>query len=367
MIKKLKYISFFLLPFLASCEDKDVTEGDDISVTSADVVSSIVITRAGEEPKEDPDIYFKEGESCVLISQQYTSAGTTIDFSETSCNRYKYIYNGNKDADWDMGFNFTSEEPISWEKVLLNGQFGSGFAFGALFFPRDYKYSEEIDADQRDPEALYASDILGAWHKTSEINDRLRFRMWHLMCKMQVDLYIPVFDEETATGYDLDNVIASAINFRTSYNVGWPDRNTDIEPILTATDQTIQDIYLYQYPEVEEIEDLEMNDFQNHGTDHVRKYSFEMLFPYQTVDGDILRFTLQRGDISYNYVFNSNKHITDNSVLRFEQGKINQLELYLNRSDNEIVFIRAYIRDWNDARANLTLTEENPEGEQYLK
>lgn len=360
----LKYITYITIPFLVSCESDekrmDITDGK-ISPVEFD----LILTRDDNGvPKEDPDDYFKVDESCVLISQQFTSSSTSIDFSEGSRNCYKYVYNGNKDATWDSGFNFTSVDPLSWETIYMNGQFNNGFAFAALFFPRDYKYTTQIVADQRERDAFYECDVLGGWHKTSQFRERLRFRMFHLMCLLRVNLYVPVFDEESANGIDPDAVVASAINFRTSYAVSFPDRTSDdFPPKLDATDDVIQDIFMYELAEPVVIENMPIDVYNNIGEDTVRKYSFEMIFPYQTVSGDILRFTLQRGEMSYNYVYNPNRNPGSSSP-SFEQGTINQLELYLPRTDNELVLMRAYLKDWNEAKTNdFTITEEDPQEE----
>lgn len=361
MKKANKHLYILLLPLLIACSDKDIDDKT-YDGLSDNIELDIVISRAGDDSneleKEDPEKYFKVGESCVLISQQFTSPGITIDFSEGSKNCYKYIYNGNTDANWDTGFNFSSDSPLRWEKVMLNGQFNSGYAFGALFFPRDYKYTEEVSADQSNPDVLIESDVLGAWHRTSYLNERLRFRMFHLMCKLKVNLYIPVFDEEKGNGIDPDEVIASGVNFMTSYKIDWPDRTSDLSPLLNGTSDKIQDIIMYRNGDPVKIENMSVSNYDEKGTDNVWKYSFEMLFPYQKIEGDLLRFSLKRGDMTYNYLFNSNKNAIGNAGITFEQGTVNQLELYLPRHDNEIVLLRAYLKDWNEAQASFTITED---------
>lgn len=346
------------LIFLGACSHNEELAPEE-GVSPRLVEFDISITRDDTSiPKEDPNIYFKNGESCVLISQAVGTSDNNIDFSENSDNCYKYVYNGNPDANWDEGFNFESVNPISWDKVYLNGQSGNGFAFAALFFPRDYKEVYEIPYDQRDQNVFIESDVLGAWHRTSSYGDRLRFRMYHLMCLIKINLYVPVFDEEKGNGIDPDYVTATAINFNTSYSVLYGDRTTDLALILNATGEISNDIYMYQTEEPSIIEDFETDAFETPGLDKVRKYSFQALFPYQTKTGDLFRFTLGRGDMSYNYLFKNSGESSSSNNIMFEQGHINYLELYLPRADNEIVLLRATLKDWNSANATFTITEE---------
>lgn len=354
----LLYIFGISLILLGGCSQKE--EISPIEEPSTRMVT-FDIAFTGDDttiPKEDPEIYFKEGESCVLISQAIGTSENGIDFSENSNNCYKYVYNGNTAANWDEGFNFESVNPISWDMVYLNGQSGNGFAFAALFFPRDYKEVYEIPANQRDHNVFIESDVLGAWHRTSSYGDRLRFRMYHLMCLVKINLYVPVFDEEKGNGIDPDNVIASAINFNTSYSILYGDRTTELPLVLNATDEVAEDIYMYQTEEPKIIDNLEIDAFDGIGTDKVRKYSFQALFPYQTKTGDLFRFTLQRGEMNYNYLFKNSGDAASSGHIMFEQGHINYLELYLPRADNEIVLMRATLKDWNSANASFTITEE---------
>lgn len=356
----LLYIFVIGMIFLGGCsQNEELPQGKE--ERSNLVEFDIFFTRDDPAvPKEDPEKYFKTGESIVLISQAIGTSEKGIDFSENSENCYKYVYNGNTEATWDEGFNFESIDPISWERVRLNGQYGNGFAFAALFFPRDYKEVYEIPSDQRDENVFIESDVLGAWHTTGSFGERLRFRMYHLMCMVKINLYVPVFDEEQGNGIDPDEVIATAINFNTSYKFLFNDRITDLPLILNATGDVAADIYMHQTEDPELIDNFDVSFFDqpDMDTDKVRKYSFQVLFPYQTKIGDLFRFTLTRGDMTYNYLFKNSKDTSTSGDLSFEQGYINHLELYLPRTDNDIVLFRATLKDWNVANASFTITEE---------
>ena len=314
---------------------------------------------------EDFSDYFEADKSCVLISQR--SQSVAFDFSPESSNCYTYKYYENGDANWDSGYNFTSENPLSWDQIQKNGQYGNGFAFGALFFPRDYIYAEKVRDDQSDVDAFYESDILGAWHKTTKDLDRLRFRLNHLMCKLQVNLYIPVYDEVKGDGFIHDDVRATTINLRTDYQIDWGDRISELPPIAKP-DPTIvgerKNIIMYKKEvkdNIIELENLDRFNVLDMDKDIVKQYTFEVMFPEQTVNGDFLRFILKNGERETNYVFNS-AYLTYNSLgFALQAGAVTELNLYLPRTDNNILVLSAFVHKWNKAQTSFTITPETTE------
>ena len=344
--------------------DGGLTENDN---KGAELVFEFKSRAIDNERFENPEDYFSEGETVILVSQR--TSDMSLNFEEGSGNCYKYTYYSNPDADENSGFNFTSDNPLEWDKILENGQFSNGYAFGALFYPRGAEHTNEVYADQSNEESFIDCDVMGAWHRTSKVRDRLTFEFNHLMCRLQINLYIPLWDEEMGNGFTIDdNAVATALSFRTDYAIEFGDRTTELPPIArpsTTVDGTVADITMYKYDTVEEMELTDLSNFniEDLETDQVKKFSFEMLFPEQTVKGNFLRFTLSRGDIKYNYLFNSAYLTMNADKFTFQAGSVTQLNLYLPRTDNEILLLSANINNWNDANANLTVTpmeeEEN--------
>lgn len=362
-----------LLFFMCSCRDSAV---DDTLTTSEDDMLEFeldFVSRADDEGDNEQDNddsrkeilenindYFKDGESTVLLSQRASNLSPSFD--ENSPNCYKYVYFVNDQANWDEGFNFKSENPISWTRINNSGQLDNGWAFGMLFFPRKLVNQYQIHADQSDKDNFIASDILGAWHRTSTFKDRLRFRLNHLMCKVEVNLYIPLFDEEKNNGYSVDDVKASVINLITDFSINWSGQSSDVLPPTTASDGAKQDIAMYK-SEVDEqfiLENLSnfgvyQNDELNQ--DKVKKFSFKVYFPSQPVSGDLLRFVLERGDMKYNYIYRIKNEVN----IPLGSGYVTQLELYLPRNDNNVVLLKAKLKDWNNADASFIIMQDEDE------
>lgn len=354
---------------LMSCQE-DIKDDASLATKNDEIEFELAFASRATNPDnlEDLSQYFyydeEEGKSsCILLSQRSTSLSLNFTNDESNTNCYRYSYYPNEQANWDEGYNFTSDQPLTWERILANGQFSNGYAFGVLYFPRDYDYVEEINPDQSDYNNYMESDILGAWHRTSRLYDRLRFRLNHLMCKLKINLYVPVFDEKQSNGYDVDEIIASTIGFRTDYSIEWGDRITELPPIArpsAAVEGKSDDIIMYQGEDPIDIEKFQLSNFNivDLDFDHVKKYSFEVLFPEQTVKGDFLRFTFLQNKVEKHYVFNS-AYLTQNANgFAFVAGEITQLELYLPRTDNKMVVLSAIINKWNEAKASFTITSE---------
>lgn len=352
-----RYLILSLLPaillIIPACQDKT----DEPAYTGENDPIEFELVFDTRTPTKPDDLekfedYFKEDESCVYISQRSGSIG--LDFTEGSNNRYEYIYFSNPTADWDQGYNFRSEHPLDWGKIQDNGQWGNGFAFGALFYPRGYV--DEIPSDQSNKDVFIEADILGAYHRTSLLRDRLRFQLNHLMCRLHVNLYIPVYDEKEGNGITVKDVEAYALNLMTAYSIEWGDVPSEWSPVTSAinSDQTF-DIKMYRKEADIDVEELDIQPFTgiDGETDHVKKFSFEALFPYQAVSsGNILRFIVAHGNSKTNYLFNG----FYGDSFSFKQGAVTQLELYLSRTDNKLVVLRALLKDWSDAEAEFTIT-----------
>ena len=334
-----------------------------------------IATRVDEDSDIDPnqDKYFLDGESVVFISQRATNLN--IDFTPESTNCYKYYYSRNDDADWEHGFNFKPvDEALNWGTIIENGQFGQVFAFAILYFPGGDKdeYPYKVGANQNEPSIenepvdFFQWDILGGYHRTGKVRDRLRFQLKHLMCRLKVNLYVPKVNAELGNGYEVNDIIASALSFRTDYTVSFGDLDSEGIPMAQPTNDAgieivPEDIRMKKTLSSETtlskdiLSNFNVSDLEE---DDVYQYSFDMIFPAQSVTGDILRFTLQSDGGESNFLFNSNNLTAGNTNFKFEAGSITKLELYLRRSDNTLFLLEANIDDWNEISTGMVVVPD---------
>lgn len=127
-------------------------------------------------------------------------------------NLYVYRYQApDETADWTQGSNFVpyinennDSTPLNWTKIRNLGSVGNAFSFYALFQGNNetpncrtvqwMNYSGN-DADYK-PHSAYELGtrygLYGAYHATSSLYTRMRFRMYPLFNLIQVTLLVPV-------------------------------------------------------------------------------------------------------------------------------------------------------------------------------
>lgn len=237
MAKSIKYSLLFLAGCLAavSCSKDHTGNGE---VPGSRSLQEITVFRAplaaanadsGSDAGSDSDseakpprydgeeIYdteFKPGKSTLYVSQRTRLEQPFKPSSDGTTNVYTYIFYDNKNANWDEGYNFAAytdedfkdlpadENPnaLNWDDVGRKGSVGNGFALYALYYPgREYGIIEDnyetrsVKTDQSSFANLMSSDIMGAYHSTSALYSRVRFRLYHMMVYVKVNLYVPVY------------------------------------------------------------------------------------------------------------------------------------------------------------------------------
>lgn len=323
---------------------------------------------------------FEEG-SIIYISQLGTVADPDYTIGATE-NQYKYVWFENENAQWDNDqYNFKAQNaPIYWEDVRKYGQVGNSFSMYGMYFPVNQTIRFNVETDQTNEEALLVSDILGAYHATSALYSRLRFRFFHLMVYLKVTIYVPVYEisGDESTGYEADALLkAFVVNPVTNFNINWrANRSSDTEAPLVdqPTSPTRNNIVMYQHPVSDEVTTIDVSNYYSKGeltTDDVRTYEFSVLFPPQTFTGNILSFQLQTpgqqsggGEDNYiTYNFAASQLTTESNDFRFTQGTLQYLNLYLPRHANETVLVGANIIDWNQASTGMTVVEQTKEAD----
>lgn len=380
MGKKWIYKTFLFIAtvqLIVSCQDD---KNNPLSTGENDEIQFdvCVTTRADYESDmidSNQDKYFVQDQSVVYISQRSTNLNT--DFTPESTNCYKYIYNGNESANWETGFNFKPvTEALNWGKILENGQYGQVFAFAILYFPGGDKdaYPYKVGTDQNEPSMenepvnFFKWDILGGYHRSGKIRERLRFRLRHMMSRLKVTLYIPKVNSDLASGYEVSDIKATALSFRTDYTVTFGDMDSEGVPMAqpsndVGVEPSVEDIQMKKISAEETTltkDYLSNFNIVNLDEDEVYKYTFDMIFPPQAVGiGDVLKFTLINSGGESVYLFNSNNNLTNgNGNFKFEGGTVTNLELYLPRADNSLVLFRANVVDWNEISTSFIVTPD---------
>lgn len=390
-IKHILILFSFPTLVLGCSEAKDTNEMEE---KSGETVPGISVSSApryramGIAENDGDDLTTSEfGDGDIIYISQMGTVADPVFSSTATSNLYTYEWYENEDANWESNeeFNFAPlppSPPIYWDVVKDYGQVGNSFSLYGMFFPVNQQIRFNVETDQTDLNNFQVSDIMGAYHATSALYTRLRFRFFHLMVYLRVTLYVPTYEisgDET-TGYDADALYSAyVVNPMTNFGINWrANRSSDTEAPLvqSATSQTRGNIYMYNHPGGgEEISEIPVSTYYPQGeltTDEVRTYEFSVLFPPQTFTGNILCFQLQTpgqqnadGEAKYvTYYFSASQLTTDNNDFRFTQGTLQHLALYLPRHANETVLVGAEIIDWTNASTGMTVVEQPEEEEE---
>ena len=305
---------------------------------------------------------FVSGYSLIYISQRGGNNQDPDFMNETSDNFYTYLYYENPEANWEAGYNFEpyGKKELDWNKIRDLGMLGNSYIFYSIYSPEDNKIRFEVEQDQSDLSNLRKSNILGARHTTAELNSRLRFRFYHLMVFLNVNLYVPVYDKETNSGF-LENALVEgrAISINRHFSIDYAsDPGADASPTVGLSGTDSEEVRMYIHPGSEEMQ-INVPDYYPavEGTDRVRKYTLSVIFPagQDVTNKDVLRFLLNTpGGTNKKYIFSTNQNIQ----LHLQKGSVTQLGLYLPRNDNNTILISAEIEDWKKCSSEMNMVEE---------
>lgn len=392
---KQSFIPILAILFFASCAGDDAAPyGRDPWVSeipvSMEPLSVGSVTRGEGDLPEIEDLTagngFQDGESLLYISQM----GTNIDpdFQGETSNRYVYVYKENPDASWNASgtYNFysrTDDAPIAWGGIRDRGPVGNAFSLYALYFPCANEVRFDVEKDQRELKKFRESDIMGAYHATSSLYTRLRFRLYHLMVYLHVTLYVPDYDSAKKTGFVEDALRNAAVeNAYSDFEIEWrANRSSDTDAPYVDIPQNAQKtehIHMFRHEPDAEVREIQVQDYYGEGSltmDRVRTYNFSVLIPPQIFGSEnkdrFLRFQLtpvgtdpDNPNVSTykNYYFSANQLMTG-ETLHLTQGTLQHLSLYVPRTGDDIILVGADIIDWSDASSDMTVTEQ-PKTEQ---
>lgn len=363
-------------PIFASCNTMIMADnvGDDVTDEANDTVPIIINE-------------FADG-SLLYFSQMSQNSSPNFDDPDESAKNYMYIYRykANPKATWESGENFVTYNnrlSFNWQRVLDVGPSGNAYKFFGFYFPEDNQVRWDVEKDQRggtanpyDKTNFMKSDIMGAYHATSSIFTRMRFRLFHLMTYLKVTIYVPVYkaeysdpEKQNYSGFDAGAMKGGILmDALTNFNIEWAaSKSSDTEApfVQTPTDKPRSNIMMYRHLSDEnDISELDVKSFYNgpvdditEGKDQVRAYTFSVIFPTQTFNGNFLCFALTTpgGDVKYYYFASS--QVSDAGII-MTQGTLQQLYLYLPRKSNETVLLAAKILPWENAQTDMTVNKK---------
>ena len=388
----------FALAILASC----VRDGSENPAVDERQQASVYVS--SKQPKAAPGIVLSDDEnddSAAIITDTF-EAGDLLYFSQLISSAspnftnledkthplYVYKYN-QKEASWSEGYNFEytdSQNIFDWDTVAGLGSVGNAFSLFAFYFPKNQTIASNPSArfrvepnqqgttDPYDKSNFIKSDVMGAYHATSSLYTRLRFRLFHLMVYLKVTIYVPVYEDNenndsfSYSGFKEDALKdAFVMNAYTDFKIEWQaNRSSDTEAPLTQTDGSRSNIIMYRHKtdETQIIENFNVEEYytkEKLGTDRVRAYTFSVLFPSQQFNDNFLCFKLlaPNNETMKYYYFSSSQIIdgADNGKYGLTQGTLQELHLYLPRLTNETVLVGAKILPWFDANTDMTVTK----------
>lgn len=349
----------------------------------------------GEDSEADnsaPIIYgsFQNGD-LLYFSQMPQGVNPNFEDQSESASNYLYIYScsPNGQATWAEGYNFKVVEgrrSFNWDNVLSVGPSGNAFKFFGFFFPGEeqtVRWNVEQDqtgsANPYDTDNFVKSDIMGAFHATSAIYTRMRFRLFHLMTYLMVKVYVPVFNgtandynNQSYSGFN-ENAMQGGyvLNAYTDFKIEWAaSKSSDTDPPLVQADDTKAKSHIKMYRhdlDESQISTVYVPDYYGQevdgitdNQDRVRTYQFSVLFPTQAFDGDFICFALTTpgGDTKY-YYFRAEQIIgSDGTSFGLTQGTLQELNLYLPRKTNQTVLVGAKILPWKDSETEMTVNKQ---------
>lgn len=445
-------VAALLLPLclLTSCNDNDTSNllPDGGDKENPDLVMSIDVSSqkrfAGDVTPDDEDMSgsnelvnwdevddllhtrFEDG-SVIYISQLPTNGDPNFIKDATQDvvinNLYPYKYYENPNASWNTTgeYNFTAiNNPISWSTIYKNGPVGNSYVLYGLYFPSgkvgDMKNMLCTEWQNRSTlEGMRNGDVLGAYHTTSSLFSRLRFRFFHLLVYVRVSLFVPVQQVEggKSTGFAVNAFESNNYSTETAAGAGrgvnmsgvwlgpgntmkWDkgitinwraNQSSDNQPPLTqsvGTNKACFDMYLHRElfdddvefrgekvkaPRIRTIDKSQFSSKQS-GTDQVRVYEFSALVPAQSVSTSdaLLTILLKEPNAPAGagtntgpyktYTVTSSGIKTGSNSIKYEQGTIQHYKIYIPRSGNQGLLIGATVHPWDISTTGMPLYEE---------
>lgn len=373
----MRYTIWMLLFMLGACSPE--VEQDVVSPQPEEDSSMVSFSVAMSQEKEEyyESGYFSAGDKiriCTPVSYStpdfkdgamiydYVTASETPGTSEfsdnsgTSSDLYPYKFIPSEGS----GFSWLTLQPTSIYYI-----------FEAMYFPGDNEsvgggYFEEIPTRQDDPEEFKKADLLLAHHRVpiSERGKKVQLTFHHAFAMVRVKVTIPETDNpmegtfptdalkwvymgEMLTGYHVNYAeVISNDGLRTTKGVEGEDGR--------------QSVYMYKVTNEDEDKVISRTEDGQIFTQHT--YTYCGIVPAQdliyALKGDnFLYFEVKKHDGKGEDDLTTYK-FKPKAGLTLEASKILNLELKIEKGEQEAVILRAEILPWTEATANILAGKE---------
>lgn len=363
MNHRVKYIFFIILSLLWTACSHDAEESiqpiESVPGLPDGAVGFGAVTKSGAVYTEDDYLHntFIDGESYLRI---YNYTSNKPDFTDDA--DYKWYVYDERLSDLTGGqYNFRPLEGrgFMWKDVKLEN---SQYRFYAIVFPHYHKYRNAVFDDQSKKENFQASDILMAFHSTTEFGKRISLKFWHVLAMLRVKVCVPKYDRSTNTGFEkgaLYNIALSDLytSFRFEYAQNLASGAAPPVDPLTGDADPKADIKMFALYDTEKLSSGIEEETIDGRDCYV--YSFAAILPVQQIADNkiLLRLNLKTVDgLNKSYRYNPVKN-----NISFESGKITDLKLTFKEESNEAFLIKAEIKPWEQAETDMSLEKEETE------
>ncbi len=331
-------LSAFLLT-VSACGSEDIVLNEEENM-DAEVQLAVSIagsddgTRAGNN-----ETFFKtsfiEDDEIRFVNTLYFS---TPDFTNESS---IFSYDSEKSQKLNISiFTQEGESPQTWNDFRLTS---FAYTFEAAYYPGK-KYFKEVPSDQSSLGEFQSADLLLAHHRTL-VDDRykeihLKFR--HVFCMVKLIIDVPV-----GTGGLPNDALqwAELKNIKRGYEVDYSHTisNDELRSVkgkeLGGSGST----------------DVQMWEQSKPISNNVQTYTYYAIIPYQEeITDDFVHFNVKVGNVKKTYRFKPDK-----GQINLRQSYITVLKLKLDKDGGIPVLLSAEIKDWDTAKADMTLDEED--------
>lgn len=333
-MKQIIYImlSAFLLT-VSACSSEDIVPKEIEENADADVQLAVSIagTRAGNN-----ESFFKTS----FTTTDEIRFVNTLYFSTPDFEGNSLIFSYNKEESGKIIFTQEGESPQTWNDFRLTS---FAYTFEAAYYPGN-KYFTKVPSDQSSQDNFKSADLLLAHHRTL-VDDRykeihLKFR--HVFCMVKLIIDVPV-----GTGGLPNNALqwAELKNIKRGYEVDYSHTisNDELRSVkgkeLGGSGST----------------DVQMWEQSKPISNNVQTYTYYAIIPYQEeITDDFVHFNVKVGNVKKTYRFKPDK-----GQINLRQSYITVLKLKLDKNGGIPVLLSAEIKDWDTAKADMTLDEED--------
>ncbi|WP_455621027.1 fimbrillin family protein [Parabacteroides sp.] len=358
-MNKIKHIiPISILLTLGACSTEETIHQPDVQ---AEGPVEFIATKAGEEEDtnqtEYEAHYFKEGDQIRIYCPTNYS---TPSFEDNAEGMFVYEYTSTQPAnptDWsEWPYRFVPvSEGFNWLNLQPTSIY---YFFEAIHFPGgEYLDAENFPQDQSTPEALDKADMLIAHHRQllEDKGKAVPLTFYHAFAMVRVKVKLPVSKDPTLSPFPpdaLQEVYMRAMLVDYTINFSGSIDNDGLRVVRVPSDpDTGKDKELGRHNIIMCQTTPKKEETKNSNDDQItyQEYVYQGIVPEQSFidEGrDFLFFKVKRHDSpSENVVYK----FTIDKTFSLRSSHILNLELSIDKNDNEIVVVTAEVKPWKDA------------------